>query len=433
MAQTRIFKTEKSPYWQAEFYDRAGLRHRESTRCTDKRAAADWLRQREREVYDPSHPAAHQAPHTPSPKIHTLADALSRLVEVARINLAPATVRMYAEKGGHLVRLLTENPDCADPKPLAVDSLHIDHIHHYIGRRLDEGAARETVRKELCTLSRALKLAKERGLFHGDPRTLIPEFRAPYRPRERFLTSEELTRLLPELPPHRQLWVLVAVYTGGRDSEVDRLDWEHLDWRNETIRIVGTKTHGAFRLVPFHPRLREILGAMRQSRGPIVGEWLNVRRDLAAACERAKIQRVSPNDLRRTLASWLKQQGEDSFIVAQILGHSTSRMVELTYGKVDIHAKKRAFAKLPGNETAALPPPPVPVENSTSQPVLESAKKSANSLPTFGDSGSPGSATSAMTPETQNPVSRGETGFAAVLRAGIEPATRGFSVRCSTD
>lgn len=202
------------------------------------------------------------------------------------------------------------------PRSVEVNELHIDQVQQYLTQHLEEGAARETVRKELCTLSRALKLAKGRGLFLGDPRALIPEFRAPYRPRSRVLTLDEFQRLLPELPPHRQSWVLVAIYTGGRDSEVDHLAWEHLDWINETIRIYGTKTDGSYRVIPFHPILRAALGKERKSSGPIVGEWINVRRDLAAACARAGIAKISPNDLRRTLASWLKQQGEDSFIVA---------------------------------------------------------------------------------------------------------------------
>lgn len=65
------------------------------------------------------------------------------------------------------------------PRSLDVNELHLDQVQRYLAQRLDEGAARETVRKELCTLSQALKLAKSRGLFLGDPRALIPAFIAP--------------------------------------------------------------------------------------------------------------------------------------------------------------------------------------------------------------------------------------------------------------
>ena len=54
--------------------------------------------------------------------------------------------------------------------------------------------------------------------------------------------------------------------------------------------------------------------------GPLVQPWPNVHKDLRAACERAGIEPVTPNDLRRTFASWLKQAGEDSMVVARLLG-----------------------------------------------------------------------------------------------------------------
>ena len=100
-----------------------------------------------------------------------------------------------------------------------------------------------------------------------------------------------------------------------------------------------------------------------------------------------------------------------------------------------------AFAKLPGQEPensgpASLPNEPgtktshMPTSDgiSTSQHISPAAGQSANSLPTLSASVSAVSANSAPVPETKNPVSRRETGPATVLGAGIEPATRGFSV-----
>ncbi len=72
-----------------------------------------------------------------------------------------------------------------------------------------------------------------------------------------------------------------------------------------------------------------------------------MRNVLEDACKRAGIARVTPNDLRRTLASWLKQAGVDSFAVAQIPGHTTSRMVELVYGRIDQRTLATAMARLP--------------------------------------------------------------------------------------
>jgi integrase len=45
-------------------------------------------------------------------------------------------------------------------------------------------------------------------------------------------------------------------------------------------------------------------------------------------------------------ASWLKQAGVDSMVVAKLLGHTTSRMVELVYGHLNDATTQAAFAKL---------------------------------------------------------------------------------------
>jgi hypothetical protein len=60
----------------------------------------------------------------------------------------------------------------------------------------------------------------------------------------------------------------------------------------------------------------------------------NLRRDLATACSRAGIGRLSPNDLRRTHAQWLRRGGVQPADLAPIMGHADSRMVERVYGKL---------------------------------------------------------------------------------------------------
>ena len=94
---------------------------------------------------------------------------------------------------------------------------------------------------------------------------------------------------------------------------------------------------------------------MRKSSGPIAGAWPNCRRDLHAACDRAKIPHCSPNDLRRTFASWLKQRGVDSGVVARLLGHTSTKMVDFVYGKLDLETLARAVALLGGTRAGQTP------------------------------------------------------------------------------
>ena len=61
--------------------------------------------------------------------------------------------------------------------------------------------------------------------------------------------------------------------------------------------------------------------------------WSNVRRDLHAACDRAKIPRCSPNELRRTFADWLVEAGVSLHTIAPMMGHKDTRMLKRVYGK----------------------------------------------------------------------------------------------------
>lgn len=80
---------------------------------------------------------------------------------------------------------------------------------------------------------------------------------------------------------------------------------------------------------------------------PLFPRWLNVRRDLEAACKRAGIAKVSPNDLRRTFASWQAEAGVPEAVTASLTGHTSSQMVRRVYGRIGSDAKRDAMAKLP--------------------------------------------------------------------------------------
>ncbi len=162
-----------------------------------------------------------------------------------------------------------------------------------------------------------------------------------------------------QLAPERRRWVIVAVMTGGRLGEIERLTWADLDFTNWQIHIRGTKTDRSDRIIPMDRELGELLAPMRKAgHEEVAGTWHNVRRDLIKACQKAKIDPVSPNDLRRTFASWLKQAGRDSMAVGKLLGHTSSRMVELVYGHLDQKALRDCMSALPsvknllGEETA---------------------------------------------------------------------------------
>jgi hypothetical protein len=129
-----------------------------STKCKDKRAAEGVVREWERVAGDPVYAAAHST---------LLPEAFSRFLSdrVAK-GRAEGTVSSYRIKVGHLVRLLG-----AESRLASVDARAVDR---YIETRLAEGAARNTIQKELVALRGTLKVAKRRGEFAGDIPAIMP-------------------------------------------------------------------------------------------------------------------------------------------------------------------------------------------------------------------------------------------------------------------
>jgi hypothetical protein len=171
----------------------------------------------------------------------------------------------------------------------------------------------------------------------------------------RYLTYAEFTRLLAVLAVERRRWLTAAVYSGCRLSELEALRWkEHVDLDRGWLLIPGTKTRKSKRGVPMAPPLAELPEQVPEEErvGTVVAAWVNVRRDLEVACRHLGIERVTPNNLRRTFASWMKQRGVDSKAVADLMGHASTRMVDLVYGHLDEQALRNAIAALPAHAEA---------------------------------------------------------------------------------
>jgi integrase len=83
--------------------------------------------------------------------------------------------------------------------------------------------------------------------------------------------------------------------------------------------------------------------------GTLFRAWSNARRDLADACRRAGIAKVSPNDLRRTYGTWLRLGGVEPSLIGAAMGHADSRMVERVYGRMPAESLQSALRKRVGD------------------------------------------------------------------------------------
>lgn len=308
---------------------------RESTRCRDKEAARRVARQIERR---------RAAEADAAPRV-TLSEAL-KAVRAAdrRANASEATLEIHATKGGHLLRLLGEDFD--------VSSVTAEDLRAYADQRLAETVnkegrltSRHSVQKDLATLRLAIRTV---GL-PWDPR-IMPALGRYYEPRDRWLTMDEYRRLYAALPAHRRDYLTAWVYTGLDEGVLYRLAPEHVDLARGQLWAPDEKTEARARWIPLHPEALEVMARRSRAVGPeglLFERWGNSWRDLRAACKRAGVAPASAKDLRRTFCSWMAQAGVPMKACAELMGHSSLRMVEQVYARLGVDVLHDAVMALP--------------------------------------------------------------------------------------
>lgn len=294
-----------------------------STKCRDRRAAERVHAMRERASADPTHFAADTA---------TLGSMIAAFLAAAkRTDRADGTQRMYDQKGRHLARVIGQTTKAAHVDARAVDA--------FCDTRLKEGASRNTIAKELITLRGILRLARRSGLYPHELDKVLPKWDAAYMPRETYLTPEQLNRLLCALPPNRRHYVRFAVATAGRHSELMAARPGDVDDARGVVFVRSTKTKKkgqGDRHVPITPLTSLLLAGVQLP----LERWEDGSRtrDLAAACKRAGVPRVTANDLRRTHATWLVQAGVNDDTAGRAMGHASAEMVKRIYGRMSPEA-----------------------------------------------------------------------------------------------
>jgi len=329
------------------------LGKRVSTGCRDEKAAQSEASELERAAVDPKYKAAHETSFGTACQLFK--EELQLRVTMGK--RSAATVDFYSYKLAHLVRLLG-----ADRPMFEVNSAAVSG---YLKKRAGEGAHASSMNKELIALRQVLKYARQRGDFVGDIDAVMPiGFDHEYEPRKTFLSPDQAWALLGLFVQKRKgasladgilLAARTAFFlaTACRDGELARARREDIDLSNWLVTIRGTKTRLSKRVAPVVlPDCRRFLiGALmapERRDGLLFGRWHNPTRDLALACKLAGVPRVTPNDLRRTHAHWLRASGAPPSLIGPVLGHADSRMTERVYGRLEPSELRDELAKRTG-------------------------------------------------------------------------------------
>lgn len=317
---------DKRLYWRGDVLwcrvlGTAGRIVRKTTHCHDELAAVAVANRLERGAADPTYAAASAT---------TLTGCLNRFFEdLTRRKRSKATLAKAKQKVGHFVRLWGAK--------LPLVRITATLLLEYIDKRQKEGAKDITIKDEYEHLGRALKIAIHLGVFHEQLERIFPPFfSSKHKPKKRWPTPDEMTAVVGQLPSWRAAQLVYIVATGARRGESERALRDDTDWTRRVVHIHGTKTEAADDDIPIttvnEPLLR---WALEHAPGSdlLFRPWGKLNRDLAAACVRAEVPKLSPNDLRRGFARWHLLAGVDVQKVSKMLRHTTDKLAQTTYAK----------------------------------------------------------------------------------------------------
>jgi integrase len=201
---------------------------------------------------------------------------------------------------------------------------------------------RDTANRIRTILFAALNRAFEDGKIASDAAwRKVKPFRETGSARVRYLSLDECKRLLNACEPDFRKLVRCALVTGCRYGELCRADVSDFN-ADASALLVRESKGGKPRWVPLDDAGAAFLTSITAGRAPTAplfpradGErWgpSHQTRPLVAACAAAKLEPCGFHTLRHSYASHRVMAGMPLIAVANVLGHSDTRMVEKHYG-----------------------------------------------------------------------------------------------------
>jgi integrase len=258
-------------------------------------------------------------------------------------------------------------------------------VDQYVVARNGQGAKGSTIRRELGTLTKMLRLAYKNGKLLRLPLLDKPK-EGP--PREGFFEREQYESVRRRLGADLQVAVTIAYTYGWRmQSEVLPLERRQLDVETGTLRLdAGTTKNDEGRVVYLTPELKVMLAAQVErvdalqrrlgriipylfphaGRGTRAGKpRRDFRKTWATACKDAGVAGRFRHDFRRTAVRNLVNAGVPERVAMSITGHKT-RSVFDRYHIVSPGDLQEAMRRLTGTIRAQSAPTAVDTSHVTS-------------------------------------------------------------------
>lgn len=273
------------------------------------------------------------------------------------------------------IRLLVSFFGASFPIYSLNESVMLDFVIH----RQKKGGAPYSIEGECKVAKFVLSFYARTEGFTGNTSIVPVAIRGSYKPRERFLSPEEVKILLEtvrDLDPHLLDYVYSYISLGVRSKELFLIERHHINLRDRTI-LVYCQKNKRWRRNPLTDGMVEVLSRRMEAMDsellfPKISNWKS-RMDRWSKA--AKIPHFTPHDLRRTTGSLLASENVQLKTIAAILGHRSIATTAKTYAHLLDRASHEAIGRLP---VASMgPASDLPIEAPRRVLSLETRKKIA--------------------------------------------------------
>jgi len=288
-------------------------------------------------------------------KTKTIRDACDAWLKTCERNgLERATLRSYR---GHVTHHIDKKIGS-----LPVTDLTRADVREFIDELQDDGASRSMTKKVLASLRAAVGEAVEREWVPYNVASDVKMKRNRREETERVIpTKAEIRTMIAEVPGRHRPFIVTAIFTGMRMSELRGLSWEQVDFDRKVIEVVQRadrynelgkpKSRTSKRIIPMAPSVLKELKAwqLHCPTGPQnlvfpngAGKIENHSNIYQRVFAPLLVENGIVNDegkpkfgfhsLRHAAASLFIEQGWTPKKVQSILGHSSITMTMDVYG-----------------------------------------------------------------------------------------------------
>lgn len=302
---------QRGNIWWYDFTGPDGKRVRESAKTSNKQLAAKVEAKAKLDSFN-----LHQMGIAPD---RPFKDAVDYYVEIKHSN---RTIREYENQLAWWQEQF---------KDVLLQRIDEDKIVEAILKKRKEGATNATCNRYLAVLRATLRAAHLRKWI-----LRVPTFKLYAEPKERvrWLTDDEMSRLMEACPPKWHGMIRVSLATGLRQSNVRAMRWEWVDLERATLCIPGEFfKNGKDFAIPLPSdaveAIRENSGKHREfvftDGGKPIAEISS--KTWKATLRRAGIEDFRWHDLRHTWASRMAQAGVPTQALQKLGGWQSMAMV----------------------------------------------------------------------------------------------------------